>query len=245
MAVQPLLDCDIYVGGYDLASDVNEVSISDEYAELDKTNFASGGSREYVAGLHTTTVDVNGFLNTATGQSEPVLRSVQGSVNTLMGWTPNATANDAAYLLRVMESKLSKGGKVGELMPISAHFVSNADEGALTGNLLLPKTSISSNGSATGYQNGAVSSTQRLYAGAFVFSVAGSSTPTLTLKVQSDDNGSFTSATDRITFTDFTAIGSELQELAGAVTDDYWRVNYALSGTDPVFSAAVIMAIAA
>ena len=65
--------------------------------------------------------------------------------------------------------------------------------------------------------------------------MSGTSTPTVTFKLQSDDNASFTSPTDRITFTDITAIGSDFQSVAGAITDDYWRLNYTISGTNPSF----------
>jgi len=54
--------------------------------------------------------------------------------------------------------------------------------------------------------------------------------------LQSDDNSDFTSATDRATFTALTAIGSEIKSVAGAVTDQYWRLNYTISGTNPSFS---------
>ena len=102
----------------------------------------------------------------------------------------------------------------------------------------------SASGNTTGRQLGAVSATQSVYASIHVWSVAGTSTPTLTAKIQSDDNSSFTSATDRITMSSATAITSEYKSQAGAITDDYWRVNWTVSGTSPIFKAIVSIGIA-
>ena len=55
-------------------------------------------------------------------------------------------------------------------------------------------------------------------------------------QLQSDDNSSFTSPTDRITFTGITAIGADFQSVAGAITDTHWRLNYTVSGTNPSFN---------
>ena len=72
-----------------------------------------------------------------------------------------------------------------------------------------------------------------------VLSVAGTSTPTLTVIVQSDDNAGFTTPTTRISFTAATAVGAQWGSVAGALTDDYWRISYTISGTNPVFAFAV------
>ena len=93
-------------------------------------------------------------------------------------------------------------------------------------------------GTGTAVAFTAPTATQSLYASFHVLSVTG--TGTLTLKVQTDDNGSFTSATDRITFTAATT-GNTAQwsSVAGAITDDWWRITYTISGTGPAFAFAV------
>ncbi len=99
-----------------------------------------------------------------------------------------------------------------------------------------------SSSSGTGRQIGAVSSTQTLYAALHVISASGTS-PTLDVKVQSDDNSGFTSATDRITFTQATDVTSEWGSVGGAITDDYWRITYTVGGTSPSFAFAVTAGI--
>jgi hypothetical protein len=80
-----------------------------------------------------------------------------------------------------------------------------------------------------------VSSSQYLYATLHVLSVAGTSSPTITVKVQSDVDNSFGSPTDQITFTAATAIGGQAQRTIGAITDSWFRVVHTISGTNPSF----------
>ena len=78
-----------------------------------------------------------------------------------------------------------------------------------------------------------------MYAALHVISVSGTS-PTLDVIVQSDDNSGFTTPTNRITFSQTGAVGAEWGSVAGAVTDDYWRVSYTIGGSDtPTFAFAV------
>lgn len=108
------------------------------------------------------------------------------------------------------------------------------------------QTARSSSSSGTGRQLGAVAAGHRLFAHLAVHSVSGSSTPTLTVKVQSDDNSGFTSATDRITFTDVTDVTTanyRWSSVVGAITDDYWRVVWTISGSTPSFLFTVTAGI--
>lgn len=242
MATQVLKDCTIWLGQYDLTSDVTEWQLGEEYAELDATNFGSGGKTEWLAGLLTTDVTLQTFLNTATGRSEPAVRSLLGTTNNLLTVTPNGTANDAAFSLRGLLGKASKGGKVGDIMPLSVSGKSNATEGTVHGRLILPKAARGSTSTSSAYQNGAVTATQRVYCGLHVFAASGT-TPTLDVVLFSDDNSGMTSATSRIAMTQATAVGYELKSLAGAITDDYWRITYTIGGTGPSFTFAVVMGI--
>ena len=102
---------------------------------------------------------------------------------------------------------------------------------------------LTATGNSTGRNLGAVAATKKLFVAAHVVSVSGTSTPTLALKVQSDDNSSFTSATDRITLTNFTAVGAQYSSVAGAITDTHFRINYTLSGTSPSFKVFITVGI--
>jgi hypothetical protein len=104
-------------------------------------------------------------------------------------------------------------------------------------------TARTATGTGTSVQLGAVSSTQRLYVALHVFSVSGT-TPSLTVAIQSDNATGFPSASTVTTLTAATAIGSQITRVAGPITDDWFRVSYTISGTDPSFLFAVTAGIA-
>jgi hypothetical protein len=68
---------------------------------------------------------------------------------------------------------------------------------------------------------------------------SGAAGTNLAVKVQSDDNGGFSSATDRITFSTVSASGWQLGSVAGnLVTETFWRVTGTIgTGTFPWFCA--------
>lgn len=88
----------------------------------------------------------------------------------------------------------------------------------------------------TAYQVGAVSASQSMYAAIHVIAWNATS---LDVIVESDDNESFTSGTTRISFTQATALTSEWASVAGAITDDWWRVGWTLVGTSAEFVVVI------
>ena len=68
-------------------------------------------------------------------------------------------------------------------------------------------------------------------------------TPTITARIESDDNSGFTSATTRATFTAATAISGETIRALGAFTDTWWRAAWTISGSSPSFLAMISMGI--
>lgn len=98
-------------------------------------------------------------------------------------------------------------------------------------------------GNGTARQLGAVTAAQKLYACIQVISATGTN-PTLDVVIASDNAEGFPSGTTRATFTQKTAAGQyEWVEVDGAITDDWWRVQATLGGTNPVFGFVVLLAI--
>ena len=95
--------------------------------------------------------------------------------------------------------------------------------GAVGGVLSVAKQTVSTTGAkGTAVEIGAISAAQFLYATLHVFSAG----TTITVIIESDDNGSFTSATTRATLGPVTARGGTwLTRVAGPVTDTFWRMN--------------------
>ena len=86
---------------------------------------------------------------------------------------------------------------------------------------------------------------QYLYGILHCTAVSGTNTPTITVKIQSDSTDAFSSASDRITFTAKTAIGSQwaTKVSADTITDNYWRASWTVSGTNPSLTVHCIAAI--
>jgi hypothetical protein len=129
------------------------------------------------------------------------------------------------------------GGSVGDAAPWSAE---------LTGNWPLargviahpPGTARTSTGTGTAFLLGAVSATQQLYATLHVLSLSGT-TPTITVKVQSDNNSNFTERDRPADVHRSDRRSGQVLRVAGAITDDWFRVSYTISGTNPVILFAV------
>ena len=129
-------------------------------------------------------------------------------------------------------------GQVGVLAMGSVS--SSLSTGPLVRGRLLHPSNVArtSSGSGTAVQDAAVGSGQTLYAALHVIAASGGS-PTLDVIVQSDDNSGFTSATNRITFSQATTTGAQWGSAVGPITDTYWRVTYTVGGSTPSFAFAV------
>lgn len=231
MAVEAIIDGRLWVNAYDLSGYANELSASCEADALDFTNFGSGGWREYRRGLRKLDASYKGFLDFADNASHEALSAAFGSSNIISTAVDDAHGSDA-QLCQVQGAKFSRPFKVGELPTFDVGMVGNVTPGLVDGKILVASGTVSSGGSGTGLQLGAVSATQKIYLALHVFACSG----TLTCTLVSDDNSGFTSATTRATFTAATGQTVEWKSVAGAITDDYWRINYSLPSGSATFA---------
>lgn len=243
MTIQMWADMSILVGGLEVAGHGKDVSLATEVAPLDTTVLSTTGWSTFVGGLKSGSVDMTLLSDMAEGSIDDVFWAQLGTAGTVKSVVTNSADGSVAYLFRGLSVAHQVGGNVGDLAMSKLSGKSSTGP-VVRGRLLHPgSASRSTSSSGTGRQLGAVASGKSLYAALHVLSVAGTSTPTLTVKVQSDDNSGFTSATDRITFTGATAVGAQWGSVAGAVTDDWWRVTWTISGTNPFFGFAVTAGI--
>lgn len=150
----------------------------------------------------------------------------------------DGTAGTPARSHKAMLAQLTRGpGQVGQLLPLSIEM---AAMGGPVRGTVLHNASASGNVTGTAFQLGAVGATQFLYGIIHVFSGTGS----FDVLIQSDNAQGFGSPTTRITFTNVpTGTPATYQwatPVAGAITDDWWRI----SATNPnTRDFAVIAAI--
>ena len=242
MATFVLTDGRLFLGGFDLSSHVQSMTLDLTADEVDVTAINSGGFRSKVAGLSDATLAANGFFEAGSDKPDALL-GVSAGAELIGTVSATSSAGDNAYFLKSRQFSYQIGGAIGDAMPFSINN-SNSSDRAVKGTIMVDDSAnLTATGNSTGRQLGAVAAGKSLFVAAHVVSISGTSTPTLALKVQSDDNSGFTSATDRITLTNFTAVGAQYSSVAGAITDDYFRINYTISGTNPSFKCFITVGI--
>jgi hypothetical protein len=242
-----LLDSRLFVGGADLSGSGNKIELEEEWEAKAVTNWRSGGAEELIAGLGKVTAQGEGQWEA--GDASKVDDAMWASRRAIEPWSAGPTnASDLApgnlmYLTQMLRTKSTIWGNVGEVAGWTADAKGSwplvrGQSGHPSG---VPRTAT---GSGTALQLGAVAAGQRLYANAHVLSVAGTATPTITLTVQSDNAVGFPSSTTQLTFAAKTAIGGESLRTNGtAITDDWWRVGWTITGTSPSFLFLVSLGI--
>lgn len=246
MAAFALLDVDLYADELDLSCFTNQVAVNVEESVLDATTFCSAGWEVPIAGLASVSWTASGPTDMATATAsqtsavDEILAVDLGSTYVLSAVPAGGTAGEVGYFTQgVLMNRTILEGAVGEL---ATHSVTWAGSTRMIRGRLEAVQTITATGNTTGSQLGAVSATQRIWAAVHFLTAAGT-TPSITVKIQSDDNSSFTSATDRITFTAATAKGAQFGSTVGAIADDYWRAQWTVSGTGPSFVTRILIGI--
>lgn len=233
-------------GPMNIAAYAKSVQVEVSCDELDTTTVSStDGYRTLIAGRRSAVVNASLMAEHTNGGLDDVQWAQLGVVSIPKSIAIGSADGSTAYLMNGIALSYSPfGGNPGELAMSSVRAAS-ASSPIVRGKVLHPyATARSSSGTGTGRQLGAVAAGKSLYAALHVLSASGT-TPSLTVKVQSDDNSGFTTPTDRITFTAETDVTSHYQwgSVAGAITDDYWRISYTISGTGLSFTFLVAAGI--
>jgi len=232
----------LWMDGVDLSGFMNAAALeaSSELQDATAYGHTTKGNRP---GLHVVNLNMEGFQDFATGASDPTLWARINSTKTPIIMSPDGgTEGDNAFLFRAVLAQYTPSEGVGEMATFNVSAEAGDDSPLVNGTLLLNRTSTSSSNSS-GSQLGAVATGQRLIAAVQVLAASGSS-PTLDVTIESDDNGSFTSATTQITFTQATAQTTEYLTAAGAIADDWFRAAFAIGGGSPSFTFVVAVGIA-
>jgi hypothetical protein len=243
LAKQVLLNSRLFVGPADLTSYNNKIELDDSMEEKETTNFGSGGAKEVIAGIESVAIGAEGqWIAGDPGYVDDEFWAARRRIEAYTICPETADLAALAYLTQAVRLDSKLFGQVGEVEP---WMLASAGSWPLARGVVLnpPGTALTVTGNGTAVQHVAVTTAaQYLYATLHVLSVSGTATPTLTVKVQSDTVG-FPSPTDRITFTAATAQGSQISRVAGINTDDYYRICYVISGTNPSFLALVAVAV--
>ena len=234
----------LWFGEYDLSGDMNAMRLSLGAARQDNTRF--GDDTEIGAGgLTTILMEHEGIWLAADGDSVDDVLSAQMAVADLPISIGAETGADGeiGYLFRAMEGLYVpiNAGVIGSMHRFRVSAEGSGGDRAVRSTIMHNATrTATSNGTAR--QLGAVSATQKLYATLHV--ITASAGDTLDVIVKSDSASGFgVSPETQITFTQATAITKEYATVTGAISDDWFRVEYTIAGADPSFEFICLIGV--
>lgn len=217
-------DARTYVNEWDLSPHVNSLGLTLTQDARESTTFGSGGARTFLPGLRTGTFNVGGYQDFADDAAYEQISSLSGTA--IFSFVPETDVEGgrsaSGQFIRTAWTPLDL--PLGDVAGLS--MTGQPTAAAVPGYILHPKTARSSSSTTTGVQVGALAGGTG-YAALHVFAGTAS---TLDVVIQSDDNSGFTSATNRITFTQATGPTSQWATVTSAGTDDYWRVSWTVGG---------------
>jgi len=226
MASQVLTNAKLYVDEHDLSGQMNALAVEYGVDALDETTFGND-TRKHTGGLKTTTMSHEGYW--AAGTDDTVFSRIGGTTVVTIS-SDGADAGEVAYLAQTLGTSYSPSAAVGELLGFSVEMEA---AGPLVRGLMLANQTASGTASAAQQNLGAVAAGENVYGALHVTSLATGAT--LTMKIQSDSTTGFSAPTDRITFSAATGVTAEWGSAAGAITDQYWRATWTLTGGSASF----------
>lgn len=240
MATYVLKNCQVMLGEYDLSGDTNSLALSYETEMKDATTFGSKGAREKKAGLLDIKAELGGLWDSGIGGLDQQLYEAIGMQDTVMTVCPtDGAVGKTALMTRVLEASYSPGAKVGDLLEFSTRA---EGRGILARGQVLLNGVYTETGTTEPVRLGKVLGDQRLYVALHVVGYSGS-TRTLKVRLQSSPDSAFTAPIDRVIFDTVTTVRAIWQEVPASVTDEWWRVQYTIQGTNPSFAFLVAAAI--
>ena len=234
MAVYANVDISYLVGSIEVACNAKSVTANVDVGVLDTTAACTTGWTSVIGGLKTGTLNAELMADFVTLGLDETLNGYFATADVPQSLSIGSADGSVTYFGRTLATNYQiLGGTVGELAMSS--LAASTSTGPLIRGRRIHPTNVarSSTGNGTGYELGALSASQSLYAALHVLDRTG--TASMTLTIQSDDNAGFSSPTTRIsTFTAATARGYQWGSVAGAVADTYWRCVYTITGTGTI-----------
>lgn len=248
MAAFALTDTKILVGGLDQSCFSDNIGLERTGDTIDVTTFCSGGWREFAPGLSSWSASFGGpqdLAATAASATHTPDEYYQLNVGTAypITFVPNGDAEGAvAYGSQALLQQYTPlTGSVGDAAKHNIMATPYLNTPLVRG-VLATKQTVTATGVGTGHNLGAVSASQRVYCAVHLLTRGG--TGSFTGELYSDDNSGFTSATSRgVVINGATSRTSAFISTAGAITDTWWRLIWAVSGGSPSFEVRVFIGI--
>lgn len=249
MAILVITDGKFFVGEYDMAGSANDMSMEFSTENHDITAYGSGGTRINSPGLMSckfTAKGVQEFDDDVVLPYQPYdhqLFDLVGGAEKIVTMAREGNAEgDIAYSMQAVIGNYTPiQGAIGDREEWSLDGTGGGTMSRLIRGVVAARGTKSTTGNGTGSNLGPALATNKLYAAIHVFGDVPAG-KTLDVVIESDSADTFASATTVLTFTQMSAIGSQWVEVAGPITDTWFRAKWTVSagGSFPMF---VVMAI--
>jgi hypothetical protein len=236
MSASVLTDVQLLVNAMELGPFTGEFSDDVMAAMREAPNFAAKGYGVKLPGLTSARFGIKGYADYASGAINQSFASAQAGQQVAWSILPTgsaAVAGDPALFTRVrLDAMKMLGGNTGDVAVLELSGVS--DSAAVDGFVGAPLAARTTTLTGSAVALPGPTATQRLWAALHVTEATGTN---LVVKVQSDDNGSFTSATDRITFSTVSAVDWQFLSVAGSFSSEtHHRVTASMSTSGFTFA---------
>jgi len=229
----------LYIQGTDASGYLNEVGHDGTIDKAEVTNLLSVG-KQYIPGEPDSTVSTDGFfdgnVSTDSLSFSYFIESLKGLQTNVLYLPQGDALGNFGYSAQGFLTKVSIKTNTTDAGKNSLEFQNST--GLERGIVLHKNQTEAAAGNTVGQDN----TTSSLLGGAgylHVFSVSGTSTPTLTAKIQhSPDNSAWT---DLIAFTNATLAQTSQRATVAGTINRYTRALWTYSGTSPVFGFSVFL----
>lgn len=242
----------IFIDGIDASGFTNQVALTNMGGAIENTTLGMT-TKSRLPGILDVSCDIDGYFD---GTQDVDLFSLLGSQITArpISICPNSTvaAGDVVYFFNAEQASYAYSGQIGKVFgwklksSTSSAPTSSSGSPLVSGQVIMPVTTVTTTAVSAGKNLGAVSATQSVYAALHVTAISGTATPTITMIVQSGTTSGFGAPVTRLTFPAITlaaGIQGAYQTAVGAITDTWWRASYTISGTTPSFTIALFVGI--
>ncbi len=215
------------LGEFDVSADHKAVSLVLSNELQDSTRYGQT-ARTSIPGLNSWQAAGEGYNDFVDDQLDERMFGKIALANVLLTIAPlGATVTQVAYFGNSVQGEYSPAGNdVGDILAFRWSASGSGLDGMIRGSVALNQQP-SSSGQGTAYQLGAVSATQSVYLG--LHFIAASAAITVTLDSDDVENFGGTPET-QITAVAQSAPGHQFLSAAGAVTDDWWRIEWTTAG---------------
>lgn len=234
-----LVNCRILVGPQELSGISNSISVQHAPEMLDDTTFqptsGGNGTRSFIPGLKT--IDITGNLFWDVTYDGTLFSRLGGSGEVASIAAVGETEGDIVHITQGVRGAYNPiSGEVGTIITAQLDL-KNRGYDLVRGQLMATGTKTTT-GNSTGINMGSAAN-KRIFSALHITAptVAGGGGEQIVGIIQSDDNSGFSSPTTRLTHATMTAAGADWQQASlGAVTDNWWRAQWTISGAAPSFT---------